>query len=109
MSLLSAAKRQSMLDEIEREFEGTFDRLLSMLISSYGSQMKSWIISSVLSNYFAAATNSLKQLNLDDFTEGDDNEQCNNLSSLLFHNHLCIFHSIILKNVFMFCYSCKET
>lgn len=42
MSLFSAAKRQSMLDEIEREFEGNFDILLSgYLSSSYGSGSKS--------------------------------------------------------------------
>ncbi|KAH0904489.1 hypothetical protein HID58_043992 [Brassica napus] len=55
MSLVSAAKRQSMLDEIEREFE--------------------------------AATSSLKKLNIEDSTEGDDSEQSNDLSYLLFSDH----------------------
>ncbi|CAN7074765.1 unnamed protein product [Brassica oleracea var. botrytis] len=51
MSLVSAAKRQSMLDEIEREFE--------------------------------AATSSLKKLNIEDSTEGDDSEQNARRNSML--------------------------
>ena len=39
------------------------------------------------SNYSAAATSSLKKLNIEDSTEGDDSEQSNDLSYLLFSDH----------------------
>ena len=68
-----------MLDEIEREFEGTFNILVIM--RSCGYNIKYWIVFLCFDqNYYAAATSSLKKLNLDDFTEGDDSAQSNNFS-----------------------------
>ncbi|KAF2584463.1 hypothetical protein F2Q70_00037205 [Brassica cretica] len=70
-----AARRQSMLDAIEREFEAVTDSFKQLVISlrpkMRGPICKEAKDIKFFQNYSAAATSSLKKLNLEDSTVGD--------------------------------------
>ncbi|CAL9221014.1 unnamed protein product [Arabidopsis halleri] len=88
-ALFTDAKRQSMLDAIEREFEAvteSFKQLEDIADNKDEGDDQSAKRQSMLDEIereFEAATNSLKQLQLDDFTEGDDSAQSEKRNSML--------------------------
>ncbi|KAF8086562.1 hypothetical protein N665_0620s0002 [Sinapis alba] len=83
-----AARRQSMLDAIEREFEAVTEsfKQIDDLADNKNEGDQSAKRQSMLDEIereFEAATSSLKKLNLDDFTEGDDNAHNARRNSML--------------------------
>ncbi|KAL0837520.1 hypothetical protein Bca101_089410 [Brassica carinata] len=83
-----SAKRQKMLEEIEREFEEATKGLEELRHStsstddeSHSARRQSML--DAIEREFEAATSSLKKLNIEDSTEGDDSEQNARRNSML--------------------------
>lgn len=105
LCLVAAAKRQSMLEEIERDFQGIF-HTTSVGVNLAHIRPLSIIWESLVSSFIlTAATESLKQLQVDGSSE--DTEQSKVLLSFL-KFWFYFPSSCNLRRFLMYCYSWKE-